>query len=129
MLMDEGACFPRAELPYVNTVTCAGHTTIGTGAYPRTHGIVLNVWWNPATGAYEACTDDPSSPLVTYGRPAAGGACAARILVPTLADELRARGAGTRVVAISSGSTRRSAAIATCSRSPATTAWRRSRNR
>src|SRR5687767_1296888 len=81
LLLDEGAYFPTAEYPYLNTVTCAGHTTIATGAYPRTHGIVLNGWWNAETTAYEACMDDPASPLVTYGnRPATGGSSAKRIL-------------------------------------------------
>ncbi len=37
-LRSEGAVFDRAEYPYMNTVTCPGHATIGTGylsACPR----------------------------------------------------------------------------------------------
>ena len=30
-LMREGAWFTNAAYPYLNTVTCAGHSTIGTG--------------------------------------------------------------------------------------------------
>ena len=100
VLLDQGAYFPRAEFPYLNTVTCAGHTTVGTGAYPRTHGVILNGWWSPESRRYENCMDDPAAPHVTYGRPATGGSSGKRILVPTLADELRAQQPGARVVGV-----------------------------
>ena len=47
----EAAARPRARssssnfYPYLKTVTCAGHATIGTGAFPATHGIIMNAWW------------------------------------------------------------------------------------
>src|SRR5215217_3172595 len=44
-LVDDGAWFTRAAYPYLTTVTCAGHATIGTGAYPHTHGIFANTWF------------------------------------------------------------------------------------
>jgi predicted AlkP superfamily pyrophosphatase or phosphodiesterase len=98
VLLDEGAYFSRAEFPYLNTVTCAGHTTIGTGAYPRTHGVVLNGWWHRDLRQYRNCMDDPASPHVTYGRrPAPAGSSGMRILVPTLADALRAQQPDARV--------------------------------
>ena len=43
-LVTEGARFSQAAYPYLNTVTCAGHATIGTGALPRSHGLVMNEW-------------------------------------------------------------------------------------
>ena len=43
-LLDEGAWFRDAAYPYLNTVTCVGHSTIGTGAFPYRHGMVLNAW-------------------------------------------------------------------------------------
>ena len=49
-LMDEGAWFRNAAYPYLNTVTCAGHSTIGTGAFPYRHGMVLNAWWDRESG-------------------------------------------------------------------------------
>lgn len=97
VLRDEGAYFSRAEFPYLNTVTCAGHTTIGTGAYPRTHGVVLNGWWDRDLRQYRNCMDDPASPHVTYGKPAAAGSSGTRILVPTLADALRAQQPDARI--------------------------------
>jgi predicted AlkP superfamily pyrophosphatase or phosphodiesterase len=66
-LVDEGALFVQGAYPYFNTVTCAGHATMGTGAYPSTHGMVLNAWYDRATGKSVTCTDDPGVALVTYG--------------------------------------------------------------
>jgi hypothetical protein len=45
-LVSEGARFRNAAYPYFNTVTCAGHATIGTGTVPAIHGIILNQWWH-----------------------------------------------------------------------------------
>src|SRR5665213_3562350 len=45
-LVKEGAWFRQAAYPYLTTVTCAGHATIGTGAFPHRHGIMQNAWWN-----------------------------------------------------------------------------------
>ncbi|HTM34403.1 MAG TPA: alkaline phosphatase family protein, partial [Vicinamibacterales bacterium] len=44
-LLTEGAVFERNFYPYLQTVTCAGHATIGTGSFPATHGIIMNSWW------------------------------------------------------------------------------------
>ena len=53
-LLDQGAWFSRAAYPYLNTVTCAGHATVSTGAFPRTHGIVQNGWYDRETGRQDA---------------------------------------------------------------------------
>ena len=57
-LVDDGAWFTRAAYPYLTTVTCAGHATIGTGAYPHTHGIFANTWFDRERSAVIPCTDD-----------------------------------------------------------------------
>jgi predicted AlkP superfamily pyrophosphatase or phosphodiesterase len=90
-LVDEGAWFRRAAYPYYTTVTCAGHATISTGAYPRTHGIVSNGWFDRASGRATSCSADASLTTVSYAGPVTGGQGPARLLVPTLADELRAQ--------------------------------------
>src|SRR5262245_15770053 len=41
-LVTEGAWFRRASYPYANTVTCAGHASVSTGATPATHGVLMN---------------------------------------------------------------------------------------
>ena len=100
-LLDEGAWFTRAEFPYLNTATCAGHVTIGTGALPRTHGIILNRWWHRDEQRAFNCMDDEASPHVSYGGPAQFGNSARRVRVATLADQIRARDPRGRVVSLS----------------------------
>jgi predicted AlkP superfamily pyrophosphatase or phosphodiesterase len=101
-LLTEGAVFDHGEYPYMNTVTCAGHSTIGTGTLPRTHGMTLNCWYDRATGHSISCNDDPESTVVTYGgKESKTGTSAKNLLVPTLADEMRAQLTGVRVVSMS----------------------------
>lgn len=101
-LIDHGARFTNAAYPYLNTVTCAGHATIGTGSYPATHGMVLNQWLDRATAKATTCTADIDSPLVTYGPHGNGGESPAKMLVTTFADELRMQSAvHPRIVSIS----------------------------
>ncbi len=100
-LLAEGARFDHVDYPYVNTVTCAGHATIATGTLPRTHGIVLNGWWDRQQRAFTDCTGDPDATHITYGRPARSGNSGRHLLVNTLADELRAQKPGARVVSLS----------------------------
>src|SRR5688500_18991732 len=67
-LLGDGAVFTRAAYPYLHTDTCAGHFTIGTGTFPKTHGMVSDLWWDTESRRSIECTDDDQSPLVTYGR-------------------------------------------------------------
>ena len=97
-LLDDGSWFTRAAYPYLNTVTCAGHATIGTGALPYRHGMVLNGWWDRDTARSRLCTADPGARNIAYAGKAAGGDSAASLLVPTLADQLRERTGGRTVV-------------------------------
>lgn len=101
-LLDEGAVFERAMYPYLNTVTCAGHATIGTGAFPSTHGIIMNEWWHRDVGRRMSCTDDPTVKSVVYSRePERIGHSAHRLRVPTLGDRLRQASPLSRVVTLS----------------------------
>jgi len=92
-LMDEGAWFRLAAYPYLTTVTCVGHSTIVTGSFPNTHGIVANNWWDRGDGKPVNCVSDPTKTLVSYGEPAKGGTSTRNLLVPTLGDELRMQSA------------------------------------
>src|SRR5262245_5329045 len=65
-LMRDGAWFTNAAYPYLNTITCAGHSTIGTGTFPYRHGMILNNWYDPETGKSPYCTDDPSAQEISY---------------------------------------------------------------
>src|SRR5262245_536180 len=100
-LLGDGAYFEHAEYPYMNTVTCAGHATIGTGTFPRTHGMVLNGWYDRERKASVACTDDADARHISYGREARSGNSAKLLLASTLADEMRAQRPGARVVTLS----------------------------
>ena len=99
-LVTEGAVFERNYYPYLQTVTCAGHATIGTGTFPATHGIILNAWWRGTRNA--PCTEDPTVQAVPY-EPGAEvvGHSAVQLLVPTMADRLRAASPESRVVSLS----------------------------
>src|SRR5262249_44411579 len=54
-LLAQGAWFRQTLYPYANTVTCAGHSTIGTGTIPSVHGMILNSWWDRASRKEVKC--------------------------------------------------------------------------
>ena len=100
-VMSEGAWFKKGAYPYLNTVTCAGHSTIGTGTFPYQHGMILNSWLDHASGASTYCTDDPSAKDISYSglAPAATGDSARQLLRPALGEQIHERGG--RSVALS----------------------------
>jgi predicted AlkP superfamily pyrophosphatase or phosphodiesterase len=67
-LMSHGAWYQNASYPYLNTFTCVGHTTIGTGTLPYHHGIIDNTWYDRQQQKTVACTQDPSTREVANGR-------------------------------------------------------------
>ena len=100
-LMKEGAWFRNAAYPYLNTVTCPGHATIGTGTFPWRHGMILNEWFDRSTGRSVACTDDAEAKEVVYDGGVAGdGDSAKRLLTDTLAEQMRDR-VKSRIVSMS----------------------------
>jgi predicted AlkP superfamily pyrophosphatase or phosphodiesterase len=101
-LLDQGAVFTEAAYPYYVTKTCAGHTTIGTGRFPASHGMIDNSWYDRSARRSVVCTDDPSATAVPF----AGGAArehhgSAKMQGLTLADELRRSNSQSRVVTLS----------------------------
>lgn len=104
-LVDEGAWFREAAYPYAATETCPGHSTISTGAFPASHGIVANGWWERETQKMVTCTSDPNPNVqnVAYADGTTKGADSAwRMLLPSFAEELKFQSAaGTRVVTFS----------------------------
>src|SRR5262245_44215427 len=57
-LVTDGAWYSRAAYPYLTTVTCAGHATIGSGAFPHSHGVFQNVWFDRGKKGIVTCTED-----------------------------------------------------------------------
>jgi predicted AlkP superfamily pyrophosphatase or phosphodiesterase len=100
-LLTHAAWIRRAAYPYLETITCAGHATIATGAYPHTHGIMQNAWWDRDLHKQMTCTEDPHQSNVAYLAAVTGGDSAYRLQLPTLSDVLRSeRGAHVATVAV-----------------------------
>ena len=102
-LVEEGAWFRDAAYPYANTETCVGHSTISTGAFPSSHGMISNQWWDRDLGKSVTCTADRNVKDVGYaGATVAGGDSADKMLLPAFADELKFQwGGASRVVSFS----------------------------
>jgi predicted AlkP superfamily pyrophosphatase or phosphodiesterase len=113
-LVREGAWFHDAAYPYAATETCVGHSTVSTGAFPATHGMIANEWWDRDQQKEITCTNDASVKNIPYdpgafpapNAPAAAtpapGDGAGRLLVPTFAEELKFQsGSETRIVTMS----------------------------
>ena len=100
-LIREGAWFTNAAYPYLNTVTCAGHSTIGTGMLPFHHGMIMNSWLDRSTGKTPYCTDDAAATEISYnGLHGATGDSARQMRAPAIGEQIRARAHG-RAVAMS----------------------------
>lgn len=102
-MVNEGAWFREAAYPYAATETCVGHSTISTGAFPTTHGMVANAWWDRETQKMVTCTLDPKATNIAYGGASTPqGDSAWRMRIPAFAEELRFQSGGaTRVVTFS----------------------------
>ena len=102
-LVEEGAWFRDSAYPYAATETCVGHATISTGAFPASHGMIANAWWDRDQQKMVACTSDPHAENVAYaGGSTKGGDSAVRMQLPSFAEELKFQASGaTRVVTFS----------------------------
>src|SRR3989442_9580999 len=94
-LVEEGAWFRDAAYPYAATETCVGHATISTGAFPATHGMVANAWWDRESQKMVTCTSDPQAKNLGYaGGTPKGGDSAVQMAVPAFAEELKFQSGG-----------------------------------
>lgn len=104
-LVEEGAWFRDAAYPYAATETCVGHATISTGAFPATHGMVANAWWDRKEQKMVTCTADPDPSVKNIGYAGAtpkGADTAWRMEIPSFAEELKFQtGGATRIVSFS----------------------------
>jgi predicted AlkP superfamily pyrophosphatase or phosphodiesterase len=104
-LVEEGAWFRDAAYPYAATETCVGHATISTGAFPATHGMAANAWWDRKEQKMVTCTADPDPSVKNIGYAGAtpkGADTAWRMAVPSFAEELKFQTTGaTRIVTFS----------------------------
>src|SRR5688572_12851616 len=51
-LINEGFYFRNAHFDHIPTYTAPGHSSIFTGAGPRTHGIIGNDWYEKKSGTH-----------------------------------------------------------------------------
>lgn len=86
LLMNRGITYANAHYETANTVTCAGHAVLSTGADVAQHGIVGNNWVERDTGKEVYCVDDDRYPPV--GEPGKKGMSPARLTSSTTGDEI-----------------------------------------
>ena len=94
----EGTFFSNAGLNYASSVTCLGHASLSTGAYPKTSGILENEWINPVTRKSVYCVEDSTAHEVDGE---GGGSSPDNLLVPAVGDWLKASSPKSKVIAIS----------------------------
>lgn len=100
LLLDRGIYYANAHYEAANTVTCAGHAALVTGADAAGHGIVANIWFDRDAGKRVYCVDDDRYPAV--GETAPKGKSPEWLTSTTIGDEIViASGRKSRAFAIS----------------------------
>jgi predicted AlkP superfamily pyrophosphatase or phosphodiesterase len=99
-LLKHGAVMTNAHLQHFPTVTAVGHSTILTGAPPFLSGIAGNEWYDRESGKRVTSVSDAG--VQRLGAVSGAGASPHRLLVSTVADELKMSGRGeSRVIGMS----------------------------
>jgi arylsulfatase A-like enzyme len=100
-LLDGGAVFTNAHYEHFPTVTAVGHATFLSGAAPALSGIIANSWYDREAGRQVTSVSDDATRLLGVAEPRSG-ASPRRLLVSTLADELKmVHGSKTRAIGVS----------------------------
>lgn len=120
-LLDEGHRFDNAAHDHGVTETAAGHATISTGVYPKTHGIVANDWYEfDAAGEARLvyAVADSLSPIV--GIPERSGRSPRNLERGGMADWVLGADSGAHVVSVSK---KDRAAVTMAARAPGHVYW------
>jgi predicted AlkP superfamily pyrophosphatase or phosphodiesterase len=64
-LLEQGLHFRNAHYQHANTETIVGHSSLATGAYPASHGMIANVWFDRTAGALTYNIEDADYQLLT----------------------------------------------------------------
>lgn len=88
-LLREGFSAENTMIPYIPTVTGAGHTCIYTGSVPAIHGIVANDWVDRETGVLMYCAKDTTVMPVGSNSIKEGQMSPRNMFANTIGDELR----------------------------------------
>lgn len=87
-MIKEGFSADNTYIPYIPTVTAAGHTCIYTGSVPNIHGITGNNWFESKLNKTIYCTDDDT--VRSIGSSSNAGKMSPRnLFASTMCDELR----------------------------------------
>ncbi len=103
-LRDEGRRYDRAIVDHAPTLSYPGHTTLATGAHPRTHGITSNAWLETLPDGERRrvfVVGDTGEQIL--GHPDQMGLSPRNLRVTGLADWVRAAHPDARAVALSTG--------------------------
>ncbi|MDB5956621.1 alkaline phosphatase family protein [Ramlibacter sp.] len=99
--LDGGADFTQAHYGYAFTVTCAGHATLLTGAYPHRSGIIGNEWVDLASGKPTYCAADPAEHYIGQPTEPLDGTSPRKLMAESVGDVLRRVDPRSKVIAIS----------------------------
>lgn len=89
-LLAHGLDFQNTHHPHAYTITCIGHATIATGAYPSLHGIIGNEWFDRDSQKDVYCVGDDNSPILPGARSkkTLEGRSPRNLLASTISDEI-----------------------------------------
>ena len=99
--LERGSWFANAHYAHGFTVTCPGHATMLTGAYPHRTGIIGNDWRDAQTGANEYCAADASAHYIGHTTQPLDGTSPKNLKVETVGDVLRRASPQSKVIGIS----------------------------
>ena len=88
-LLKDGFTAENTFIPYIPTVTGAGHTSIYTGSVPAINGIVANDWVDRETGILMYCAKDTTVLPVGSSSLKEGQMSPRNMLTNTIGDELK----------------------------------------
>ena len=88
-LLTEGFRCENTFIPYQQTVTACGHSSVYTGSVPALTGIIGNNWYNRETGKSMYCVQDTSVKTVGSSTLGVGEMSPKNLTVSTITDELR----------------------------------------
>jgi predicted AlkP superfamily pyrophosphatase or phosphodiesterase len=100
-LLEKGAVFTNAHYEHFPTVTAIGHSTMLSGATPSISGIVGNEWYDRTTNKQVSSVSDDETSLTGVAQ-ARRGASPRRLLVSTIADEIKMVNNRSKAIGISS---------------------------
>ena len=99
--LDRGSWFSDAHYAHGFTVTCPGHATMLTGAYPHRTGVIGNDWRDAQTGLSEYCSGDTSATYIGHETRPLNGTSPKNLTAETVGDVMRRVNPQSKVIGIS----------------------------